>query len=627
MAVLVLLVPLVGWAVQGAAAQGGVLPRVTLQGDAVGGASREELRASVAEVAAGFAATPVEIRTGERVVTTTAGELGVSIDQEATVQRVLDTGRQGFFLRRFASWVGSLFGDRAVTVALKIDQATVERTVAALDADPALAPVEPSFVVAEGGALQAVAGRAGTRMEAADVLEALRTVRFTTDVIAIEVPATEVPPRFRLEDAEALVAEAERMTADGLEVTAGRASTDVAPEQLRSWLTGSTGPDGFTLGIDSARVAADLAPLLAAGNVEPQPGSITVEDRRPVIDPGTPGQRCCAPEAGEVIFAALKAGTGGPVAVPMVEVRSEDGGTALEQLGITELVGEFTTRHKCCEPRVTNIHLVADKLRGTIIKPGATLSLNETLGRRTAANGFVDAPAIVDGKLEPQVGGGISQFMTTIFNAAFFAGLEFGEYQSHSLFIPRYPFGREATLSWPAPDLEIRNTSPHGVLVWTRYTSTSITVELYSTKVWSKVEQTALTTTLAGKSCTAVRVERTRTRPDGTTVVDAVRARYRAQEGLNCDQPLPPGVKPQAAPGQPPPSFGPESTTPGSSTSVATPSTTTPATTGTATTAPASTTAPTTTAPTTVPPTTTAPTTTVPPTTTSTTTAAAPPAG
>ena len=52
------------------------------------------------------------------------------------------------------------------------------------------------------------------------------------------------------------------------------------------------------------------------------------------------------------------------------------------------------------------------------------------------------------------VGGGISQFATTLFNAAFFAGLDIPEYQSHSIYITRYPYGREATLSYPAPDLE-----------------------------------------------------------------------------------------------------------------------------------------------------------------------------
>jgi hypothetical protein len=127
---------------------------------------------------------------------------------------------------------------------------------------------------------------------------------------------------------------------------------------------------------------------------------------------------------------------------------------------------------------------------------------------------------------------GVSQFTTTLFNAAFFAGLDFGEYQAHSIYFQRYPYGREATLSYPHPDLQIRNNTPYGVLIWPTYTDTSITVTLYSTKHVS-VEQTGQTKTLQGV-CDRVRTERTRTYDDGRQVVDAVFAVYRPREGVNC---------------------------------------------------------------------------------------------
>ena len=91
---------------------------------------------------------------------------------------------------------------------------------------------------------------------------------------------------------------------------------------------------------------------------------------------------------------------------------------------------------------------------------------------------------IEDGHFTEDIGGGISQFATTLFNAAFYAGLEIPEYQAHTIYISRYPYGREATMSYPKPDLKIKNTSPHGVLIWTEYTRTTITVSLWSTKYW-----------------------------------------------------------------------------------------------------------------------------------------------
>ncbi len=132
------------------------------------------------------------------------------------------------------------------------------------------------------------------------------------------------------------------------------------------------------------------------------------------------------------------------------------------------------------------------------------------------------------------VGGGISQFATTLFNAAFFAGLDLKTYQAHTLYISRYPYGREATMGWPGPDLVLGNSSPYGMLIWPSYTGTAISVDLYSTK-WVEATQSGQTKTPSGQ-CTKVKTDRTRRYlKDGHTVVDSVYANYRPKEGVNCD--------------------------------------------------------------------------------------------
>jgi vancomycin resistance protein YoaR len=154
-----------------------------------------------------------------------------------------------------------------------------------------------------------------------------------------------------------------------------------------------------------------------------------------------------------------------------------------EKLKITELVSEFTTQHPCCAPRVTNIHLAADILDGTILEPGEKFSLNESLGKRTSERGFLEAPQIQAGRLQDAIGGGVSQIATTLFNAAFFAGLRLDAHQAHQFYISRYPMGREATVSWGGPELIFTNTWPAGLLMRFLYTDTSITVQFYSTKL------------------------------------------------------------------------------------------------------------------------------------------------
>ena len=80
------------------------------------------------------------------------------------------------------------------------------------------------------------------------------------------------------------------------------------------------------------------------------------------------------------------------------------------------------------------------------------------------------------------VGGGVSQLSTTVYNAAWFGGFEIVEHQPHSIWITRYPAGREATLNYGTIDNKFRNNSQHAILIHTSYTGTSITVSIYGDK-------------------------------------------------------------------------------------------------------------------------------------------------
>jgi vancomycin resistance protein YoaR len=145
-----------------------------------------------------------------------------------------------------------------------------------------------------------------------------------------------------------------------------------------------------------------------------------------------------------------------------------------------QVIAEFTTRYPCCQPRVTNIKRAVQILDGQRIAPGATFSLNEALGERTAERGFVPAPMISGGAFVESVGGGISQVATTLYNAAFFAGLDLVDHTPHSIYISRYPMGREATISWGGPELIFRNDWSAPIRIDARATNTSVRFRLFS---------------------------------------------------------------------------------------------------------------------------------------------------
>jgi vancomycin resistance protein YoaR len=153
-----------------------------------------------------------------------------------------------------------------------------------------------------------------------------------------------------------------------------------------------------------------------------------------------------------------------------------------ETMGVKERISTFTTTYGgSIAQRINNIHVLGSALDGKLIPPGGTFSFNGAVGERTASKGYQEAFAIVKGKLVPQLGGGICQVATTMFNAVFLSGFPVPERINHSFYISHYPMGRDATVSWGGPDLRWKNTTDHWVLVSVSYTSDSITVSLYGT--------------------------------------------------------------------------------------------------------------------------------------------------
>jgi vancomycin resistance protein YoaR len=350
----------------------------------------------------------------------------------------------------------------------------------------------------------------------------------------VRAEAVPFPPRFAPSAAERLLDEAEQATAAPLPVVAGDQQVDLAPEVVRPWLRARPEGDRLVLVVDERQVAEALPRLLPEAGTPGVDAGLQVVGSGVVVTPDRPGTACCDDAAPGALLAALRdPGAARPVALGLRPAPARRTADEVAGWGVARPVASFTTHHAAGEARVTNIHRIADLLRGALIEPGGTFSVNRAIGPRTRAKGFVEAGVIEQGEFTTSVGGGISQFATTLFNAAFFAGLEYEEYQSHSIYISRYPYGREATLSYPAPDLELSNPSPYGVLIWPTYTGSSISITLWSTPTVT-AEQTAQSEERVG-NCTRVTTERTRTALDsGRRRVDTVHATYRPAEGMDC---------------------------------------------------------------------------------------------
>ena len=159
-----------------------------------------------------------------------------------------------------------------------------------------------------------------------------------------------------------------------------------------------------------------------------------------------------------------------------------------QAMGITGIVSSYTTLYGGVPNRIHNVEVVSHLVDNTLIAPGKEFSFNGTTGERNAAKGLLEAPVIINGELENGLGGGTCQVSTTVFNAAYEAGLPITARTNHALYISHYPQGRDATVNYPDIDLKFVNDTDHWLLLRTFVSSSSLTVNLYGTPQHRRVE-------------------------------------------------------------------------------------------------------------------------------------------
>ena len=192
---------------------------------------------------------------------------------------------------------------------------------------------------------------------------------------------------------------------------------------------------------------------------------------------------------------------------------------AAKDLHVDYLLYRATTFYSCCgdwmnQNRIKNIKRIAEEANGALVMPGETWSLNEYVGQRTIEDGYFRAGAIIGPIVQccdhpANIGGGVSQFATTLYNAVFFSGMKDIAHTPHTLHFPRYPMGREATLGFPTPDVVFQNTTDAAVLIQAEADDTSVTVRFYGNNGGIEVESGSVRPAQLGRPA---RVLRRRTR-------------------------------------------------------------------------------------------------------------------
>ncbi len=143
------------------------------------------------------------------------------------------------------------------------------------------------------------------------------------------------------------------------------------------------------------------------------------------------------------------------------------------------LIGSYATAYSTKASRATNISLAASRINGIVIQPQESFSFSQTILPRTTANGYVEAPMIVNKKYVPGIGGGICQVSSTLYAAMLSAGLPATERHPHSLKVTYMPEGMDATISGNTLDLKFTNIFAEPLRIQAVADQGTLTVSLY----------------------------------------------------------------------------------------------------------------------------------------------------
>jgi vancomycin resistance protein YoaR len=468
------------------------IPRgTTVDGISIGGMAPAAARARLQEGLDGRAAEPIRVvANGERATIQPAGA-GLGVDVPATVA-ASGGGRSWDPVRMWEYFAGGNDEQPVVTV----DRAALDAAVARV-ADRVDVPATEGSVRFVGDQAVAKYPERGTVVDRAAAAKAVRAAFLTTSD-AVDLPTAEAAPVVSKDAvSRAMDRFANPAMSGAVVITLGGEGVRLEPADFAPALSMKAVGTELQPQLDAQALLARLTPKMGQIAEKPEDATFKIVGGKPVLVPAKTGVTFDpADVTAPFLDLVTKSGAERTLAVKSVPAQPELTTDAAKRLGINQQVSTFTTNFPYAEYRNQNLSRAAELVNGTLLQPGETFSLNDTVGERTAANGFTKGFIISDGVFKEDFGGGVSQVATTTFNAAFFAGLEDVEHKPHSFFIDRYPVGREATVAWGSVDLKFKNTTPYGVYVQasvdksTPSTQGAMHVSMYSTKYWDiKAEQ------------------------------------------------------------------------------------------------------------------------------------------
>ncbi|RRD52665.1 hypothetical protein EII12_04185 [Buchananella hordeovulneris] len=515
---------------------------LVLSGVPVGGLGRDEALQQLEEGLQGELTAPVVLQVGDKRVELDPAAAGLRADLAASVDRYTEVSYlpQDIF--------SHLFGAQATNVETVVDKVALRQALTEVAPQLTTEP-RPGGLHLEG--IEPIRTEPATGLSP-DLEASVELVadKWLAQVGPLQLPARTTEPSITGKAVDEAVGLARTITGAPAAVVVGDKSLSFTPEQLAALVSFEARDGKLVPQINVERLHERVHSELPGAEVAPVDAKFVFEGGKPKLEPSVPGAKIEPDKLAAALLQAASSKSDRNARPDLVEQEAQFTTEAAEKLGIKEVIVEFSTPLTEEPQRTENIRVGSEKITGTLIKPGETFSLEESLGPVELETGFVDAGVIVDGLHSSALGGGLSQLATNTFNAGFLAGFEDIEHKPHSEYLDRYPAGREATLWTGKHDVKWQNNTEYGVLVQAGISNGEAWIKLWSTKYWEVTTNTSdrydfvapitrystdprCEPTGAGNSGFSVTVERTR-RHGQQTETQSWETRYVASDEIIC---------------------------------------------------------------------------------------------
>src|SRR5215207_244957 len=487
-----------------------IFPAVTVADVPVGGMSIHQAASVLADRAEAIESSPITFRHGDQSWTATLRDVGVSIDEDEALSRAVGYGREDSAFRRLRAVAALARSSEQLPMPISLDFQQLDRWFDEIDHSLGTPPRNASVEI-QGSTVVIVPEVDGVVVDRDQARTEVESQLLNLTPIEAELPVSTKIAAIRATDLEPARDLLLRAMSNPIQVSnAGGLwtlpATDLAQFLRQEVVQGENGATAIQLGLDREKLATWLDERLGAAiETEPVDAEVGWNGERLIsVESSVDGAHLDGVKLAERVEGSFFSG-GGTIEAPVTHVKPTIDSANLDKLGITSLLGSGQSNYSgSSDGRSTNVAVGASLLNGTLIPPWGEFSFNESIGWIDEDKGFVEAQVIDGEKIGKDVGGGICQVSTTVFRAAYLAGLPITEWWPHRFRIGFYEYdgwkpGLDASILQPTEDpatwadFKFENPSSHWMLIESWTDGVNVVVNIYGADLGYQVESTGPT--------------------------------------------------------------------------------------------------------------------------------------